>query len=114
MEPVERYLSTVPPEMRTELIRVRSVIAKLVPDAQEGISYGMPVFKYKNKYLIGYAAFKKHMSVFPGGEAVHILGNTLDGYTTSKGTIQFTCAKPLPVDTLKKIVLLRIHMIDTA
>ena len=107
MSEVEEYLCNVPKPQKTELERIRSFIKTLVPDAEEVITYKMPGFKYKTKYLIAYAPFKDHMSIFPGCEAVTTFATELSSFKTSKGTIQFTVENPLPDALLKKIVLQR-------
>jgi uncharacterized protein YdhG (YjbR/CyaY superfamily) len=112
MNTVDEYLNTVAQPQKAELERVRSYIKSVVPDADEVITYGMPGFKYNHKYLIAYAPFKDHLSIFPGGEAVTTFAAELAGFKTSKGTIQFTTEKPLPDTLLKKIVLQRKEDID--
>ena len=59
--------------------------------------------------LVGFAAFKKHCSLFPwNGHTVELFKEELKNYTTSAGTIQFTLAKPLPATLVKKIVKSRV------
>lgn len=53
------------------------------------------------------------MSMFPGVEAIEVLGSKLDGYKTSKGTIQFTIEKPLPDSVIKEMILIRKNDIDS-
>jgi len=77
-------------------------------EATEGISYGMPAFRYKGA-LVGYAAFKQHCSFFPmSGAILDTMPDELKNYQTSKGTIQFPMDKPLPAALVKKIVKARI------
>lgn len=104
MNDIDKYFTGLEPAQQIELQKVRAYIRTLVPEVTEGISYGMPVFKYKTKYLIGYAGFKDHMSVFPGSEAVDILKDKLVGYKISKGTVQFTEDMKIPESLLKEIV----------
>jgi uncharacterized protein YdhG (YjbR/CyaY superfamily) len=106
---VDEYLAAVPEPARSTLQHIRKVIQSLVPaEATEVISYGIPMFKY-NGMLVGYAAFKKHCSLFPTGSGVlDRFEKELKGYRTSKGTIQFPPDKPLPDALLKKIVKARI------
>ncbi|HEX7633466.1 MAG TPA: DUF1801 domain-containing protein [Candidatus Saccharimonadales bacterium] len=106
--PVNEYLSNVASPQKEALERVRSIIKDAAPDAQEVISYGMPAFKYKGKYLIAYAPFKDHMSIFPGATPRDKLQAQLRNYTQAKGTIQFTVKHPLPESVIKEIVALRI------
>jgi uncharacterized protein YdhG (YjbR/CyaY superfamily) len=112
MDEINTYLTNVQEPQRSELQRIRKLIRSFVPEATEGISYAMPGFKYKGKYLITYAAFKDHMSLFPGAEAIAELGTKLDGYKTSKGTVQFTLDHPLSDAVLHEMINLRIASID--
>ena len=68
----------------------------------------MPVFKF-NGMLVGYAAFKKHCSLFPTGSGVlDRFEKQLNGYRVSKGTIHFLPDEPLPDALVKKIVRARV------
>lgn len=112
MNEVDKYLFKLSGEEKTELQRIRKIVFDLLPDVEEGISYGMPVFKYSNKYLIGYSAFKDHMSIFPGSSPIEFLKNELKDYKVSKGTIQFTLDKPIPDGLIKQIIEYRINEIN--
>lgn len=114
MGDVEVYFDNVMNrQYRDELLRVRELIRSHVTDATEQISYGMPAFKYKGKYLIGYAAFKDHLSIFPGADAVGVFTKELSDYKTAKGTIQFTPEHPLSDELLARIIELSVARIDT-
>jgi uncharacterized protein YdhG (YjbR/CyaY superfamily) len=105
---VEEYLAIVPEPARTTLTKVRATIRASAPtEATEGISYGMPMFKYKGM-LVGFAAFSKHCSLFPGAGPIVELQDELKGFTTSKGTIQFPSDKPLSAALVKKLVKARV------
>jgi uncharacterized protein YdhG (YjbR/CyaY superfamily) len=106
---VEAYLDTVPEPARTTLEKVRATIRSVVPaEATEGLSYGMPAFRYKGA-LVAYAAFKDHCSFFPmNASLIDTMKEELRGYRTSKGTLQFPVDKPLPAALVKKMVKARI------
>jgi len=106
---VSEYLEATPEPARSTLKHIRAVIQSVVPkETTEVISYGMPMFKY-NGMLVGYAAFKKHCSLFPTGSGVlDRFEKELKGLRTSKGTIQFPPDKPLPDSLVKKIVRARV------
>lgn len=91
---------------RKELERIRKITKTIVPDAEEAMGYGIPALKHKGKHLIYFAAFKNHMSVFPGSALTEELKAKLDPskYKLFKGTIQFTEAEPLPEAVIKQIV----------
>jgi uncharacterized protein YdhG (YjbR/CyaY superfamily) len=105
---VDAYLAGVPEPARSTLSKVRAAIRAALPaEATEGISYQIPVFKYKGP-LVWYAAFSNHCSLFPGSSVIRTLKNELKDYSTSKGTIQFPVDKPLSAALLKKIVKTRL------
>ena len=101
---VDEYLATVPEPARATLQKVRAAIQSVAPpETVEVISYGMPAFKYKGM-LAYYAAFAKHCSLFPTAYVIDKFNAELKGFRTSKGTIQFTPEKPLPISLIKKMV----------
>lgn len=106
---VEEYLDSVPEPARAKLTQLRALIRAAVPaEATEVISYGIPVFKYKGS-LVAYAAFAKHCSLFPmNGTLVAEFADDLQGYKTSKGTIQFPLDRPLPKALVRRIVKARL------
>ena len=86
---------------------IRSVVP---PEAAEGISYGMPVFKYKGP-VMGFAAYSDHCSLFPmSGTLLDDFKEELKGYSTAKGTIHFPLDKPLPAALVKKLVKARMAL----
>ena len=105
---IDEYLEHRSSEDQRLLRQMRATIGNVAPDAEEKISYGIPTFRYYGG-LIGYAAFSKHCSLFPMSMAViAAFKNELQGFHTSKGTIQFPQDKPLPAALLKKLVKARI------
>jgi len=106
---VDEYLAGVPEPARTTLAKVRATIRAAAPaEATEGLSYGMPAFRYKGA-LVAYAAFKHHCSFFPmQASLIDAMKEELAGYRTSKGTLQFAVDKPLPAALVKKMVRARV------
>lgn len=106
---VEAYLANVPEPARGMLERIRAVVRRLAPDAEEVIAYGIPTFRL-NGNLVHYAAFSNHCSFFPGAAAASdAFGQELAGFKTSKGTIRFTSDNPLPDDLVERITIARIE-----
>ncbi len=103
---VDEYIAVAAPHVKEHLERLRIAIQQVAPDAQEGISYEMPVYKL-NGVLVYFGGFTKHVSLFPGPEAIETFKEELTGYKTSAGTIQFPITKPVPVGLVKKIVKFR-------
>lgn len=111
LSPVDDYIAQFSPEVQQKLQKVREVIAACAPDANEVMSYGIPTFDLQKKHLVHFAAFKKHIGFFPGSEAIVVFKSQLEGYKTSKGTIQFLFDEPIPFALVKKIVVYRIKKI---
>lgn len=109
---VDEYLDGVASnEARESLRRLRATLRKLIPDAEEVMSYGMPAFR-RNGIIVWYAAFKKHCSLF-AGETVADFAHLLGDFGTSKGTIRFEPGKPIPDDTVRQIVEARVALDST-
>jgi uncharacterized protein YdhG (YjbR/CyaY superfamily) len=106
---VEAYLTNVPEPARTTLKKLRATIRAAAPkEAEECISYGMPAFRYKGG-LVAYAAFKKHCSFFPmSASLLDDFTRDIEGFRTSKGTLQFPVDKPLPPALVKRMVKARV------
>jgi uncharacterized protein YdhG (YjbR/CyaY superfamily) len=105
---VDEYLAGVPEPARGTLKKIRAAIRSAIPpEATETISYRIPAFKYKG-VLVWFAAFSDHCSLFPTASVIAAFKNELKGFSTSKGTIQFTTDKPLPASLVKKLVKARV------
>jgi uncharacterized protein YdhG (YjbR/CyaY superfamily) len=107
---VEEYLATLSEDRRAAVETMRATIRAAAPDAVETIAYLMPAFRsHGGQFLVSYASYKKHYSLFPASEAVvAALGAELTPYLAGKGTIQFPADRPIPVDTLARIVEVRV------
>src|SRR3954470_5043334 len=111
---MDEYLADLPAERKTALERVRGVVARVVPDAEEGTSYGVPAFIYAGRPLLGFSAAKKHLSIFPfSPAAIEAVRERLDGFDLAKGTIRFSPDRPVPEDVLADLVRARKQEIAT-
>ena len=106
---VDDYLAAVPDERRAGVEELRRTINAAAPEATETIAYGMPALRsHGGQFLVSYAAYKKHYSLFPASEAVvEALGEELTPYLAGKGTIQFPADRPIPAAVVTKIVKVR-------
>ncbi len=108
MGTVDDSLADLPEPDRGCLQHVIDIARAVVPEAEEGMSYGMPALKFEGKPLVGVVRAAKHVSIFPFSPAViDAVAGRLEGYSLSKGTIRFTPEHPLPDDVLEDIVRLR-------
>jgi uncharacterized protein YdhG (YjbR/CyaY superfamily) len=105
---VDEYFQLIPEEVRPEMDALRSMLLRLVPDAEEGISYGMPCIKL-NGILVYYACHKKHIGFYPTANVIKVLSKKLEGYATSKGAIQFPIGKAVPEELIAEIVQFRLN-----
>lgn len=113
MGTVSDYLATVDEARRPALARVVDRAHELVPDLQEGTSYGMPVLLYRGKGLLSAMATAKHLAIYPhSGGPVRVVAPLLDGFSLSTGTVRFTVAQPIPDDALDLLILTRRDEID--
>ena len=95
---VDEYIATYPPEVQDVLQRVRRAIGKAVPQAEEGISYQIPTFKLDGSYVVYFAGWKQHYSLYPASrQLVAAFKDELAPYEVNKGTIRFPLSKAVPV-----------------
>jgi uncharacterized protein YdhG (YjbR/CyaY superfamily) len=107
-ESIDEYIITFPKNVQDILEVLRKVIRESAPDADETISYGMPTFKLNGKNLVHFAAHKKHIGFYPTPSGLDAFKKELSHYNTSKGSVQFPIDKPIPFDTVEKIVIFRV------
>lgn len=104
---VAEYIERFPKPVQRKLQDLRRTIKKLVPDATEVISYGIPTFKLE-KNLVHYAAYAHHIGFYPGAAVMAAFKKDLKGYKFAKGSVQFPLDEPLPLALVKKIVRFRL------
>lgn len=110
---VDAVLAALPEAERSALEALRRMIAAAAPEAVETISYGVPAFKYRGRPLVSFAAAKNHLSFFVQSPAVmEAHRDELAGFDTSKGTIRFSPARPIPEDLVTKLVRARMAETD--
>ena len=109
---VDEYLANLEEPIRTTLRALRQTIRSIIPEADEGISYGMPAYRLRGKVVAGFAAFKNHLSYLPhSGSVFAEIPEDLAGYVTSKGALQFPVERPLPKALVKKLIAIRLRQV---
>lgn len=104
---VDEYIALQPVHARPLLETLRATIQEAAPDAEEALSYGMPVYKQAG-VLVYFGAFKNHYSLFALPKTNVLFKDQLSRFKVSKGTIQFSFDQPVPVELVKRIVEQRV------
>ncbi len=101
---IEEYIERQSEEVQPYLWQINGVIKAALPEAMEKISWSMPTY-WKKRNLIQFAAFKKHIGLYPGPEAVEVFAGRLKEYKTSRGAIQLPYNKPFPLGLIAEIAV---------
>jgi uncharacterized protein YdhG (YjbR/CyaY superfamily)/TfoX/Sxy family transcriptional regulator of competence genes len=102
VDPIGDYIAAQDESVQPRLCEVYAVVKSVLPEATEKISYQMPTLKGKRN-LIHFAAFKNHIGIYPGAEAMAHFASRLTEHKTSKGAIRFPHDKPLPLELIAEI-----------
>jgi uncharacterized protein YdhG (YjbR/CyaY superfamily) len=105
---IDGYIKTFPKNIQKLLEQVRLTIKLAAPEADEGISYGMPAFKTNGKPLVYFAAFKHHIGFYATPAGHKNFKKELSPYKQGKGSVQFPLDKPLPLDLIDRITRFRV------
>jgi uncharacterized protein YdhG (YjbR/CyaY superfamily) len=111
---VDAYLAALPADQGEVLQALRDRVKALAPQALETISYAMPAFKLGDRFLLSYAAWKRHCSIYaPGEDLLARYATELDGHGRTKGSLHFSKAQPLPDGLVVDFVRRRVASIES-
>lgn len=105
---IDAYIAGFPGEVQKILKKIRMTIRKAAPAAKEKISYQIPTFTLNGKYLIYFAAWKKHVALYPAPRAHEKFKDELAAYEGGKGTVKFPLDRPIPFDLIRRIVKFKV------
>jgi len=109
---VTDYIAGFPAPARAALTRVRGVIRRAVPGAEEMISYQIPAYKLHGRPVLFFAAWKEHYSLYPSNaRLVAAFKDQLSKYEISKGTIRFPLSDGVPVTLIERIAKFRTRQV---
>ena len=110
---VDEYLDGAPEPQRSTLRALRAMLSSMLPDAEEGMSYGVPAFRLHGNAIAGYAYAKRHCSYFPHSGAVieQVEPDLLAGYDRAKGTLRFPVDQPPSAALVRRLVEIRQAML---
>lgn len=101
---IDDYLASVPPESQLILGEIRKLIQVKVPNAKETISYQLPAFKLSRTFIY-FAAFKKHIGIYPPVKGNKTLTDALVPYAGEKGNLKFPLDQPMPYELIGRVVV---------
>jgi len=104
---IDEYIASFSPDVQAILEKIRSTIQDAAPGAQETISYRIPAFRL-NGMLVYFAAFKKHIGLYPPVRGDAGLEKAISAYAGEKGNLQFPLDHPIPYGLIKKIVKFKV------
>ena len=107
---ITEYIQLFDKDIQAILQKIRAVINRSAPGAEETIIYGIPTFKLKEN-LVHFAAFKKHIGFYPTPSGIKKFKNEISKFKNAKGSVQFPLDKPIPYDLIEKIVKFRVQEI---
>jgi uncharacterized protein YdhG (YjbR/CyaY superfamily) len=105
---MDEYIGIFPEDVQKILEELRTTIKTAAPDAEETISYNIPTFKLNGKYLIYFAGWKSHISIYPIPIGSEAFNKQVAKYAEGKGTLKFPTDKPLPLKLITKMVKLKL------
>jgi uncharacterized protein YdhG (YjbR/CyaY superfamily) len=105
---VDEYISAQPENAQVVLQLVRRTVRRVLPGAEEVISYKIPAYRLHGGIVLYFAGWKQHYSLYPAGERmVAAFKDQLASYKVSKGTIRFPLSEAVPVKLIERIAKFR-------
>ena len=105
---IDEYIDTYPEDRQTILKQVRRTIKAAAPEAGEKISYGIPTVTLNGKYLIYFAGWKHHVSIYPVPTGNDAFNSEIAPHISGKGTPKFPIDRPMPLKLITQIVKLKV------
>ncbi len=105
---VDDYVAGFDPHVRDALRSIREAIREIVPEAREGLAYGIPTFT-QGRHLVHFGAFKTHIGFYPTPSGLERFDTELARYARGKGSARFPLDEPMPLDLVRDIVRYRVQ-----
>ena len=99
---VDEYIIAQEETVQAKLKQLRGIIHSAIPVAEVRIAWSMPTY-WKGRNIIHFAAAKKHIGLYPGGDATAVFADELNGFDVSKGTIRIPYDTEMPKELIGKI-----------
>jgi len=105
IETVDAYIASFPDDVQVILAAVRAALLRAVPGGEERVRYGMPAVMLDGRYAIHFAAWKKHLGVYPVARLDEALEAELAPYRAAKDSLNFVYAKPIPYELIERVAV---------
>ncbi len=102
---IREYMEQAPEEGRAYLMQVYEIAKETLPGLDEKIAWRMPSFYDGRTPVFQFAAFKKHIGIYPGPDAIAAFSDRLEPYKTSKGAVQFQYREELPAALIRDMAV---------
>ncbi|MCL2671633.1 MAG: DUF1801 domain-containing protein [Clostridiales bacterium] len=109
---VDEYNAAQAEELRPLLNRVRETIRAAAPNAVEKIAWGMPTY-WQGENIIHFAAFQKHLGIYPGDLSLAPFEDRLAGYRRTKGAVQFAYDEPIDYALIAELARWRVFCVTS-
>lgn len=101
---VEAYINQFEGEVKSRLLTIRELVRTEVPEAEEGIMYGLVGYKLSKKPLVYFGGFTHHVGFYATPNGHEAFAEEFAKYKQGKGSVQFPNDQPLPVDLIQRVV----------
>ena len=103
---IDEYIARFPDKIAIRLQKVRETIRGVAPDAVEGISYQIPVFKLHGP-MVYFAGYRTHIGFYPTSSGIERFKEELSEFKIGRGTVRFPLNKEIPYDLIARITAFR-------
>jgi uncharacterized protein YdhG (YjbR/CyaY superfamily) len=101
----EAYVASVPEAVRPRLTAIQAKVESLLPGATRCIGYSMPAYRGSRRIFFYFAAFKKHIGIYPPVTRDAALIAELAPYRGEKGNLTFALNQPLPIELIGRVAV---------
>ncbi len=98
----EEYFANCTDEARSLLLQIQAEVERQVPGAMRCIGYGMPAFKQR-KIFFYFAAFKKHVGIYPPVNDDPVLIKETAQFRGPKGNLSFPYGQHFPLELVGRV-----------
>lgn len=100
----EDYIAAATPGARVILLQVQAVVEAALPGITRCISYNMPAYR-AGKVFFYFAAFQRHLGVYPPVTQDAALIQSLSPFRNEKGNLAFPYRDPIPYELIGRVAV---------